>query len=58
MRNKPGVAPNFKNACVVMFSVNVTWVLFLLWAIWGLVVAAAFGWCINRGLRMIEARQT
>jgi hypothetical protein len=57
MRNLPGAAPNFKNACVVLFGVNITWVLFVLWAIWGLVAAAALGWCINRCLSLFEARR-
>ncbi|MEQ6204029.1 hypothetical protein ABMC88_13340 [Sulfitobacter sp. HNIBRBA2951] len=57
MQNLPGAAPDFKNACVVLFGVNITWVLFVLWAIWGLIAAAALGWCINRVLTLFEARR-
>ena len=35
MKNSQGSAPNFKQACIVMFGVNVAWVFFVIWAIWG-----------------------
>ena len=37
--------PNYTNACIVMFGVNITWILVAIWAIWGLVAAMllAFG---------------
>lgn len=46
MNNKPlGRAPNYTTACIAMFGVNITWVLVLIWAVWGLVAAVllAFG---------------
>jgi len=40
MDNKPvGRAPNYTNACIAMFGVNITWVLVVIWAFWGLVAA-------------------
>ena len=37
MNNHPTQsAPNFTNACIVMFGVNLSWVFLLLWALWGL----------------------
>lgn len=40
MDNKPvGRAPNYTTACIAMFGVNITWVLVLIWAIWGLIAA-------------------
>jgi hypothetical protein len=41
-------APNYTSACVVMFGVNLVWVLLLLWAIWGLVAVALIGWGLSR----------
>ena len=41
-------APDFTQACVVMFGVNLTWILMVVWAIWGLLAAAAISWVVNR----------
>lgn len=57
MNNKPGAAPNFTKACIVMFGVNLAWIFFALWAVWGLIAAAATGWGINRLIAYIEARR-
>lgn len=55
MNNRPGTAPNFRNACIVMFGVNVTWVFVAIWAIWGLIAVAAIGWCINLAISYMDA---
>lgn len=62
MNNKPiGHAPNFTNACIVMFGVNITWVLVAIWALWGLLAAVFLGLGINhlidRGRVWAAARQ-
>lgn len=61
MRNRqgdtPGNAPNFTNAAVVMFGVNITWIFMILWAAWGLVAVAATGWAINHAINIIEKRR-
>ncbi len=44
----PGRAPDFTNACIVMFGVNLTWVLVAIWAIWGLIAAICLSWGVNR----------
>ncbi|MEP3638022.1 MAG: hypothetical protein ABJN14_12255 [Paracoccaceae bacterium] len=44
----PREAPNLTNACIVMFGVNVAWILVAIWAIWGLIAAAFMGLSINR----------
>ncbi|MEP1537254.1 MAG: hypothetical protein ABJQ34_14870 [Paracoccaceae bacterium] len=44
----PREAPNLTNACIVMFGVNLTWVLIAIWAIWGLIAAMILGASINR----------
>lgn len=41
-------APNYTQACIVMFGVNLTWVLVAIWAIWGLLAAAVLGWLVNK----------
>lgn len=45
--HRMGSAPNFTNACIVMFGVNITWVLILVWAIWGFVAALLLGCAVN-----------
>lgn len=36
-------APNYTAACTVMFGVNLLWMLVLVWAVWGFVIAALVG---------------
>lgn len=52
-----GRAPDFTQACIVMFGVNIAWIFVAIWAIWGLIAVAALGWCINRAIGWIEARR-
>lgn len=57
MNNRPGSAPNFTYACIVMFGINIAWILVVIWAIWGLIAAAATGWGVHRVIRFIDARR-
>ena len=50
-------APDFTNACVVMFGVNISWIFLVLWAVWGLIAVAALGWCLNRWMIWLNARR-
>lgn len=52
--NGGGAAPDFTVACIVMFGVNLSWVLMLVWVIWGLIGAGVTGWLVNRALIRIE----
>jgi len=56
MNEGRGSAPNFTNACIVMFGVNIAWVFMVIWSIWGLIAVAATGWCINRLISFFAAR--
>ncbi|MFL4470561.1 hypothetical protein ACERZ8_11975 [Tateyamaria armeniaca] len=48
MNNKPvGRAPNYTTACVAMFGVNITCVLVVIWAIWGLIAALLLAVGVN-----------
>lgn len=51
-------APNYTTACVVMFGINLTWILMAIWAIWGLLAAAATGWAVNRVISRIDAARS
>jgi hypothetical protein len=42
------VAPDYTRACIIMFGVNLSWLLLLAWAIGGLVTVALLGWALNR----------
>ena len=58
MRQRPvSSAPDFTNACIVMFGVNIAWVFLLLWALWGLIAVAALGWCLNRWMHWLDMRK-
>lgn len=51
-----GTAPDYTRACIVMFGVNLTWILFALWAIWGLIIAGAFSYGLNHLINRLHAR--
>ena len=53
-----GTAPNYTNACIVMFGVNITWVLVAIWAVWGLVAAILLGCGVNVLLERISVWKT
>jgi hypothetical protein len=57
MNNSQRSAPNFTNACIVLFGVNIAWIFVAIWAIWGLIAVAATGWAIHRLISYIEARR-
>lgn len=57
MKHTQGSAPNFTQACIVMFGVNIAWVFMAIWAIWGLVAVAGIGFIINRAISYIAARR-
>lgn len=57
MRNKPGSTPNFTNAAVVMFGVNITWIFLTIWAVWGLIAVAAAGWTVHHIINFIDKRR-
>lgn len=40
-------APNYTSACIVMFGVNITWILVAIWAFWGLVAAVLLALGLN-----------
>jgi len=58
MDDYPRSAPNYTNACIVMFGVNVAWIFFLIWAVWGLLAAALLGWAVNRWMVWLERRRS
>lgn len=45
-------APNYTVACIVMFGVNLLWMLMLVWAVWGFFIAA----CVSLGLHYLINR--
>ncbi|MEO0401507.1 MAG: hypothetical protein AAF214_03950 [Pseudomonadota bacterium] len=49
-----GRAPNYTNACIVMFGVNITWVLVAIWAIWGLIAAGLLALGVNHLMSRVQ----
>ncbi|MEP4197825.1 MAG: hypothetical protein ABJL99_19540 [Aliishimia sp.] len=47
-------APDFTNACIVMFGVNIAWVFMVIWAIWGLIFVMMLGAVINHMMTRIS----
>jgi hypothetical protein len=52
-----GRAPNFTGACIVMFGVNLAWVLVLLFAVYGLAVAVFLALVVNHWLNWLDHRR-
>lgn len=50
----PTSAPDFTNACIVMFAINITWIFTVIWAIWGLVFVAFLAVVINHMMTRIH----
>lgn len=55
--HKHGRAPNFTGACIVMFGVNLAWVLLFLFAVYGLVAAVFLGLVVNHWVTWVEHRR-
>ncbi|THH37323.1 histidinol phosphate aminotransferase [Aliishimia ponticola] len=49
-------APDYKNACLVLFAVNLTWILIAIWAVWGLVIAGLVAAGINHVMSRVHER--
>ena len=50
-------APNYTNACIVMFGVNLSWMLFAIWAVWGLIAAFLFCLSLNHLITRLQERR-
>ncbi len=56
-QHKLGRAPNYTGACIVMFGVNLGWVLLLLFAIYGLAAAVFICLVVNHWMNWLEHRR-
>ena len=52
-----GEAPDYTNACLVMFGVNLMWIFTVIWAIWGFLFVLLTGAALNHVMRRIEERK-
>lgn len=55
--NKLGRAPNYTNACIVMFGINLTLLLLFLFALWGLLVAVFVALSVNHWLNWLDFKR-
>lgn len=56
-QHKLGRAPNYTGACIVMFGVNLGWVLLLLFALYGLAAAVFICLVVNHWMNWLEHRR-
>ncbi|MEM6890035.1 MAG: hypothetical protein AAF636_18140 [Pseudomonadota bacterium] len=56
-QQKIGRAPNFTKACIVMFGVNLAWMLLAAFAIWGILGALCLCLLVNHWVAWIEHRR-
>ena len=52
-----GSAPNYTNAALTMLGVNMLWVFFAIWAVWGLVPVLLAGAGINHAISRLAQRR-
>lgn len=55
--HKLGRAPNLTGACIIMFGVNLAWVLLFLFAVYGLVAAVFICLVVNHWVTWVEYRK-
>ena len=55
--SKLGRAPNYTGACIVMFGVNLTWVMIFLFAVYGLFAAVFLALVLNHWMNWLEHRR-
>ncbi len=57
MRNDvPNSVPNYTQACIVMFGVNILWILVAIWVNWGFVTAIIFSLWVNHIMTRLALR--
>lgn len=54
---KTGRAPNYTSACIVMFGVNLIWMLLFLFAVWGLMIAVFLALTVNHWLNWLDHKR-
>ncbi len=54
---KLSAAPDYTNAALTMLGVNLMWVFFVIWAIYGLVPVMVLAAAINHGIDRLIARR-
>jgi hypothetical protein len=55
--HKLGRAPNFTGACIVMFGVNLAWVMLFLFVVYGLVASVFIALVVNHWLNWLDHRR-
>ena len=56
-QQKIGRAPNYTGACIVMFGVNLAWVLLFFFAIYGLAAAVFVCLVVNHWMAWLEHKR-
>lgn len=52
-----GTAPDYTNAALTMIGVNLIWMLTLIWALWGFLVALSLTALINHAITRLARRR-
>ncbi|WP_146347267.1 hypothetical protein [Falsiphaeobacter marinintestinus] len=50
-------APDYTLPALVMMGVNLTWVFFVIWAMWGLLPVIVMGLILNHAITRLEDRR-
>lgn len=56
MKGPLSSAPDYKAACLWMGFVNMLWIFFAIWAVWGLIAVGMLAYAIHLGITRLAYR--
>ena len=56
MQRKVGRVENYTNTCLIMWGVNLFWILVAIWVLWGLPAVLITGLALNTLITRLERR--
>ena len=52
-----GAAPDYTNAALTMLGINLMWIMFVVWMLWGLVPTLMLAFAVNHWVEHVAARR-
>lgn len=52
-----GTAPDYTTAAITMIGINIMWILFVIWMVWGMIPALMLAFVVNHFVEYVAARR-
>ena len=52
-----GTAPDYTNAAITMLGINIMWIMFVIWMLWGMVPVLMLAFVVNHFVEYVAARR-